>query len=89
MAGAEYDLVASPRGPNLYAGGQGTFLWGTDWTYQMACPEMWVAGTLRRRGETGYLYHARQVLTVPGLDARIRGEEVRGWGVSERRVAVL
>ncbi|KAK8140207.1 Secreted hydrolase-like protein [Apiospora sp. TS-2023a] len=210
VEGAEFDLVVSPRGPNLYAGGQGTFFWGTDWTYQMSYPEMWVTGTLKYRGdtievvpeksmawldrqygvgtgaagwdlymllfenglkmsiwrseacpggsntkqyfatvvypedghheiyplddhvecsrpfvseETGYLYHARQVLTIPGLGnariemeqpwpvgemgvkgkpdvvstlfegyvdvrARIRGEEVKGWGVSERRVGV-
>ncbi|KAK7923422.1 hypothetical protein PG985_007493 [Apiospora marii] len=208
VEGAEFDLVVSPRGPNLYAGGQGTFFWGTDWTYQMSYPEMWVTGTLQCRGETievvpaksmawldrqygvgtgtagwdlymllfengvkmsiwrseacpgvskkqymatvvypddghheiyplddhvecsrpfvseetGYLYHAHQVIRIPGLDARIemeqpwpvgemvvkgkpdvvstlfegyvnvrariRGEEVKGWGISERRVAL-
>ncbi|KAK6850641.1 Secreted hydrolase-like protein [Apiospora arundinis] len=207
VEGAEFDLVVSPRGPNLYAGGQGTFFWGTDWTYQMSYPEMWVTGTLQCRGqtvdvvpeksmawldrqygvgagnagwdlymllfenglkmsiwrseacpdaakqyfatvvypgdghheiyplddrvecsrpfvsgETGYLYHAHQVLTIAGLDARIeleqpwpvgemavrgkpdpvstlfegyvnvkariRGEDVKGWGISERRVAI-
>ncbi|KAK8083787.1 Secreted hydrolase-like protein [Apiospora saccharicola] len=52
VAGAEFDLVVSPRGPNLYAGGPGTFFWGTDWTYQMSYPEMWVTGTLQYQGET-------------------------------------
>ncbi|KAK8034128.1 short-chain dehydrogenase [Apiospora rasikravindrae] len=208
VEGAQFELVASPRGPTLYAGGQGTFFWGTDWTYQMSFPEMWVTGTFKYKGEvievvpeksmawldrqygmgvgkagwdlymlilengmkasiwrsqacgsgskkqyvatvvypdshheiypvdnhielsqpfvseeTGYLYHAHQVLTIAGLDARIelqqpwpvgemaikghhdpvttlfegyvnvkgriRGEEVKGWGVSERRVTEL
>lgn len=204
VEGAEFDFAISPRGPNLYAGGSGTFFWGTDWTYQMSYPEMWVTGTFKYKGETvsvvseksmawldrqygvglagngwdlymlifengmkasiwrseacppntkqymatilypdshhevyplddhvehsqpyvskdsGYLYHARHVITIPGLDARIemqqpwpvgemtikgaphpnttlfegyvnvnariRGEEVKGWGVAERRV---
>lgn len=72
--------------------------------------------------DTGYLYHARQVITIAGLEARIEveqpwplgemavkgkpdvvsmlfegyvdvrariwGEEIKGWGISERRVGL-
>ncbi|TLD18173.1 hypothetical protein PspLS_10486 [Pyricularia sp. CBS 133598] len=49
--GAEFDFVTEPRGPTLFAGGQGVFKWGTGWTYQISFPEMWVTGTFKHNGE--------------------------------------
>ncbi|PVH70954.1 hypothetical protein DL98DRAFT_577626 [Cadophora sp. DSE1049] len=51
VEGAEFNLISSPRGPNLYDAGNGGFFWGTDWTYEFAYPEQWVIGNLTYKGE--------------------------------------
>lgn len=43
--------MSSPRGPNLYHAGNGRFLWGKNWTQEIAYPENWVTGNLTYKGE--------------------------------------
>ncbi|KAM5343973.1 hypothetical protein ACJ41O_012510 [Fusarium nematophilum] len=51
VEGAEFNIVSTPRGPNIYDGGNGAFFWGADWTYEFAYPEQWVTGNVTYKGE--------------------------------------
>ncbi|KAL5370708.1 hypothetical protein DPSP01_014699, partial [Paraphaeosphaeria sporulosa] len=51
VEGAEFHIVSSPRGPNLYDAGSGAFFWGENWTYEVAYPEQWVTGNITYKGD--------------------------------------
>lgn len=51
VEGAEFNIVSSPKGPNFYDAGSGSYFWGTDMTYELAYPEQWVTGNITYKGE--------------------------------------
>jgi len=48
--GVEYNLTSVPKGNPLYDGGSGTFLWGTNFTTEIAQTENYVTGTVKING---------------------------------------
>ncbi|PVH81200.1 hypothetical protein DL98DRAFT_531376 [Cadophora sp. DSE1049] len=46
LPGTEYNLTHVPKGPVLYNGSSGNFIWGTGTTNEFAAPEMYTTGTL-------------------------------------------
>jgi len=47
-----FNLSFVPKGPNLYQGGSGAFLWGLDYAYAIDAPETTVKGSFTYRGKT-------------------------------------
>ncbi|KAI9735697.1 MAG: hypothetical protein M1818_006305 [Claussenomyces sp. TS43310] len=45
-----FNLSYIPRGPNLYQGGLGAFMWGTDFAYALDAPETYVTGWFEANG---------------------------------------
>ncbi|OZJ04083.1 hypothetical protein BZG36_03383 [Bifiguratus adelaidae] len=46
-----FNLTSVPKGPNLYDGGSGTFLWSTGPTLEWGATECWTTGTITYKGE--------------------------------------
>jgi hypothetical protein len=43
---AIFNLTLVPKGPNVYQGASGAYIWGTGYAYTIDYPETWTTGTL-------------------------------------------